>query len=227
MGGQRVGAAPTGYVPVVSDTLSAPADDGPGVPRAAWGLVVAPIVFVVGWAVAGATVDGYSPRRQAISDLAAVDSPRRWPMFVVFLLYGLSMVTGSLALRQSVVRTAAVAAVVNGLAVIGVALTPIHQSSAIDDRHGTAALLAYISLAAMPILAAWGLARNGQRGAAVGSVVVGVASIVALSAAYGNDYVGFLQRSGTTIGNAWILAAGVAVLTGALTSRRARSRAQH
>jgi len=166
-------------------------------------------VFVVGWAVAGATVDGYSPRRQAISDLAAVDSPRRWPMFVVFLLYGLAMVIGSLALRHSVVRTAAVAAVVNGLAVIGVALTPIHQSSAIDGRHGNAALLAYISLAAMPILAAWGLTRNGQRGAAVGSVVVGIASIVALSAAYGNDYVGLLQRSGTTIGHAWILAAGV------------------
>jgi len=207
----------------VSDTPSAPAATGPDRPWAAWGLVVAPILFIVGWAVAGATVDGYSPRRQAISDLAAIDSPRRWPMFVVFVVYGLAMVIGSLALRHSVVRAAAVAAVVNGLALIGVALTPIHQSSAIDDRHGQAALLAYLSLAAMPILAAWGLGRNGQRGLAVASVVVGVASIVALSAAYGNDYVGLLQRTGTTLGNAWILAAGLALLTDALTMRGDRA----
>ncbi|QXC61557.1 DUF998 domain-containing protein [Aquihabitans sp. G128] len=197
----------------MTDAAAVTAPAGSEAPsRAAWALVAAPVVFVGGWAVMGATWSTYSPRRQAISDLAAVDSPRRWPMFVVFVAYGVLMVIGSQALRRSSVRLAWPAAAVNGLALIGVALFPIHRSTFIDDRHGNAALIAYLSIAALPVLAARGLTRTGHGWAAIASIVAGVASILFLASAYGNDYVGALQRTGAGIGDMWTFVAGVVLL---------------
>lgn len=184
-----------------------------GPSRAAAGaLVLAPVLFVAGWVTAGLATPGYSPRRQAISDLAAVDSSTRWPMFVVFLAYGIVMVVGSQALRRSPVRAAWPAAALNGLALIGVALAPIHRSSGLDVVHGRAALAAYLSIALVPVLAAWGLVRTGHGWLGIASVVAGVASISFLAAAYGNSYVGLLQRTGAGIGNAWVLIAGLTLL---------------
>lgn len=174
------------------------------------------MVFVGGWAVAGASIDGYSPRHEAISNLAAVDSPRRWVMFAVFVTYGVAMVVGSLGLRRSVAAAAWPAAVVNGLALIGVAATPIHRSDVVDGLHGLAATVAYLSLAAMPLLASRGFRRAGYRGAATASVVVGVASLGSfLVAAWASDG-GLFQRTGSTVGDVWILAVGLAILFGPL-----------
>jgi hypothetical protein len=135
-------------------------------------------------------------------------------MFVVFVAYGLLMVVGSSALRRSPLRAAWPVAALNGLALIGVAISPIHHSGWLDDRHGNAALLSYVTIAALPVFGAAGLARIGRRAAAVTSVVVGIASIAFLSTAYGNDYVGWLQRTGAGLGNLWTLAIAIALLTG-------------
>ena len=192
---------------------------------AAWGLVIAPLVFVGGWAVVGASIDGYSPRREAISNLAAVDSPRRWIMFGVFVTYGVAMVVGSFGLRRSVVRAAWPAAVVNGVALIGVAATPIHRSNVVDGLHGLAATVAYLSLAAMPLLASKGLRQAGYPVAAMASVFVGVASLGSFLMAWVSTDGGLFQRTGSTVGDVWILAVGLAILFGPLARPLASERA--
>lgn len=184
---------------------------------AALALGAAPVVFVAGWAVAGATWASYSTQRQAISDLAAVDSPRRWPMFVVFVAYGLLMLVGSMALRRSRLRAAWPLAALNGLALLGVAVTPIHHSGWLDARHGNAALLSYFTIAALPVFGATGLAA-GRRWAVIASVVVGAASLASLAMAYGNDYVGWFQRTGAGLSNVWTLAVAVVLFTGRLAT---------
>ncbi|MCU1496987.1 MAG: rane protein [Acidimicrobiales bacterium] len=181
---------------------------------AAWALVAAPLVFVGGWVVAGATVEPYSPRRQAISDLAALDSPRRWFMLAVFVTYGVLMLVGSQAIRHSVIRLAWPAAAINGLAVIAVGAFPIAGPLASDGRHSLAALVAYFSIAAIPVLAAPGLKRTGHGLLAAASALAGVASILVVSSAYGNDAGGLLQRTGTGIGDAWLVVAGLALVAG-------------
>jgi len=191
-------------------------------PRAGRGeaaaLVVAPVVFVVGWAVAGASIDGFSPVRLAISELAAFTSPRRWPMFAVLLGYGAAMVIGSAALRRSTLRSTGVAALVHGVATMVVATTPVHRSSMVDAIHGVGAVVAYATLAAMALLAVRPLRRAGRPAAAVASLVMGAAVAVALALANGNDRTGLFQRIGTTLGNLWTVAAGLALLAGALST---------
>lgn len=184
----------------------------------AWALAAAPVVFVAGWAVAGATWASYSTQRQAISDLAAVDSPRRWLMFVVFVAYGLLMLIGSMALRHSLLRAAWPLAALNGLALIVVAVTPIHHSSWLDARHGNAALFSYFTIAALPVFGASGLAAAGRWWAAIASVVVGAASLASLAMAYDNDYVGWFQRAGAGLSNVWTLTIAIVLLGGALAA---------
>lgn len=205
----------------VSGAADGPASTGGSRPDAV-ALVVAPLVFVAGWAVAGASIEGYSPVRLAISDLAGVDSSTRWQMTAVLVAYGLAMVIGAAALRRASANGAAVAAVVNGVATMAVAATPVHGSDTVDSLHGIAAFVSYVSLAALPIAAAVALARSGQRVAAVVSVVTGVAVALAFAGANGNERTGLFQRVGTSLGNAWTLAAGVALLVGAFGASRSR-----
>ncbi|HEX2576498.1 MAG TPA: DUF998 domain-containing protein [Aquihabitans sp.] len=211
-----------------SSPTAAPAAGGDGAPAtagraAAWGLVLGPVAFVVGWVVCGATIDGFSPVRYAISDLAGVGSPRRWPMTAALVAYGLALVVGAAALRRVGARGAALAALVNGVATLGVAATPVHGSDTVDGLHGIAAFVAYVSLAALPLAAARPLARAGHRNGAVASVAVGVATALAFAAANGNDRTGLFQRTGTTLGNTWTVLAGLAVLTGAWAASRPAS----
>ena len=146
-------------------------------------------------------------------------------MFGVFVTYGVAMVVGSFGLRRSVVRAAWPAAVVNGVALIGVAATPIHRSNVVDGLHGLAATVAYLSLAAMPLLASKGLRQAGHRVAATLSVVVGMASLGSFLLAWVSADGGLFQRTGSTVGDVWILAVGLAILFGPLarplTSERA------
>lgn len=179
---------------------------------AAAALVAAPIVFVAGWAALGASIEGFSPVRFAISDIAAVDSPRRWWMFAVFVAYGALLLLGSRALRGAGAAGSAIAAVVNALSVWGVAVFPVHGSERGDAIHGVFAGIAYLTLALMPGLAVWPLLRAGRKGPAVASAVLAVVVAVALAGANGNERTGLFQRIGTTTGNVWMVAAGLALL---------------
>lgn len=180
---------------------------------AAWGLVVGPVAFVSAWAVGGLRTADYSPVHDAISRLAAVGSPERALMSTGFVVYGVAVMVGGLAVRSSVIGRAWPAVVVNGLATVAVAALPLDVSGTGDQAHGAAATIGYISLALVPALAAGPLAQAGHRRSAVVSVAASAAIGVCLALTVVADAKGAFQRIGLGIGDVWLVAAGLSLAT--------------
>lgn len=183
------------------------------------GLVLGPASFVVAWVMGGDRTPGYSPVSDAISRIAVLGAPERVLMTGGFVIYGASVLAGSVAVRGSVLARVAPAAAVNALATWAVAALPLERSPAGDTAHGVAATLGYVSLAAIPALAAGPLAEAGHRGAARTSVVTSVIIGICLVATTVADAKGLAQRSGLTVGDVWLAAAGLALMAGRLARR--------
>ena len=162
------------------------------------------MAFVGCWAVLGARAPGYDPTQDAISRLAADGAPDQVWMTLGFVVYGIGLLLFAAALREADDGPAWLAAATTGLATLGVAAFPL-DGWAGDAPHGVAAGVGYLSLAAVPLLA---------RGPApVASRLVGVAALACLGLTAVVDGSGLLQRVGLTLGDAWVVAAAVAVLT--------------
>lgn len=193
-----------------------PADDSLDRRVGAIGLVVAPIVFIVGWAVTGPNTLDYSAVYEAISELAAEGADQRMAMTGAFVGYGIWLLVAVPAVRRSVLRPIAPALVVNALATFAVAALPLHRSTAMDRGHGVAAFVGYASLAAIPLLGGLALRRADRPGLAAASFAASglVALFLVFSALVDAD--GLFQRLGLTVGDLWLVAAGVAILAGRL-----------
>lgn len=178
------------------------------------GLVLGPLAFIGAWAAAGAGTPGYVPTRDAISRTAAVGAPERPLMTAGFLAFAACAAVGSIALRRHVPGPAWIATAVNSAATVGVALSPLDQSVGVDAAHTVTATTGYVSLALTPLLAARPLADAGHRGLANASVATGAAVGACLAATAGLESSGLPQRLGLTIGDAWLIAAGLAILAG-------------
>jgi len=63
-----------------------------------WCAVAGPVVFTAAWLVAGTVQDVYSPRREDISALAALDAQHAWIMIAGIVALGLSVVALGLGL---------------------------------------------------------------------------------------------------------------------------------
>lgn len=185
------------------------------------GLVLGPLAFIAAWVVAGARTPGYDPLSDAISRTAANGAPQRHVMTTGFLLYAAGSVAGSLALRRAIPGPAWIASAVNGAATVGVALTPLEHSSALDAAHAVTATTGYVSLALTPLLAARPLAETGHRRAAAASAATGAVVAVCLAATAATEDSGLPQRLGLTTGDAWLIATGIAILTGWTATREA------
>ena len=185
---------------------------GPAVERrgdlAALGLVVGPVAFVSAWVVGGAATPDYSPVDDAISRIAAQGAPNRWLMTAGFVVYGVALLVGSLALRRSPLRRGWAMAAVNGAATLAVALTPLEHSDLVDSLHGLSAGVGYVALAALPIACAPALRSLGHRRAAAASVAAGLATAACLVATTVIDANGLFQRLGLGIGDVWLIATG-------------------
>ena len=155
----------------------------------------------------------YSPVHDAISRLAAIGSPERALMTTGFVVYGVAVMAGGLAVRSSVIRRAWPAVVINGLATVAVAALPLDVSATGDQAHGAAATVGYISLALVPALAAGPLVQGGYRRASVVSVAASIAIGVCLALTVVADANGAFQRTGLGIGDAWLVAAGLSLAT--------------
>lgn len=184
------------------------------------GLAAGPVAFVSAWALAGWRTPGHSPVHDAISRIAAVGAPERALMTAGFVAYGASLLVGTIAARRTVLARAVPALVVNGLATWAVAALPLDRSAPVDLAHGVAATAGYVSLAAVPALAAGPLAVSGRRRAAVLSVAVAVAIGAGMALTAVADARGLAQRAGLGIGDAWLVVAGVAVAAGRLEPGR-------
>jgi hypothetical membrane protein len=176
-----------------------------------WGGIVGPVAFVAAWIACGRATVGYSPRHDAISELAAIGATTRVAMTVGFVVFGVGLVLYAGPLGRAVGGRADWAAALCGLATLGVAAIPLGWFS--DGLHGALAGIGYAALAATPVLASRHLARIGHAAAAWASVAVGAACAGCLVlSAFGANH-GLFQRLGLTIGDAWVVASAAAILS--------------
>lgn len=174
--------------------------------------VVGPAGFVAAWVVGGFVADGYSPADDAISRLAALDVPTRPLMTAGFVTFGVAVPLYGLALREALPGPAWTSAVATGLATLGVAATPLDASATVDLLHGVFASTGYVTLAAVPLLAAAPLRRAGYGRAAVASIAAGAVSGLCLLATVAGRRHGLFQRAGLTAGDVWLAASAVWLL---------------
>lgn len=176
--------------------------------RLAWGGIVGPAAFISCWLVGGLLTDGYSPVDDAISRLAADGADTRWLMSFGFVTFGVGVPLFGLALREALPGSRAwIAAVATGLATLGVALTPLDVSDAVDAMHGLFAGTGYVALALLPMLAA---RTTGSKW----STLVGVFIAVCLVGTFLDPVNGLAQRAGLTAGDLWIAWTARAILRG-------------
>jgi hypothetical membrane protein len=176
--------------------------------RGAWGGVVGPVVFLATWAIAGATTDGYSAVTDHISDLAAVHASTRVAMTTAFVALGIGTCLYAVALRSVLRGPAWIAAVVSGLATLGVAAAPLDHSKAVDKLHGAFAGAGYVTLALTALLAVAPLDGAWAKLAAA----CGTLCAVSLALSLGGPAQGLFQRAGITAGDVWIVASAVAII---------------
>lgn len=178
----------------------------------ALGGVVGPAAFIGAWSVLGATRDGYSPIHDAISRLAEHGASTAPAMTAGFMTFGIAVPAFAMAIRREVEGPAWLAAFTTGVATIGVAATPL--DSGVDALHGLFAGVGYLSLASVPFLAAPALRGRGRPDLAVASQIISALSGVCLVATLAGQAHGFFQRAGLTMGDAWLVAAGVGLAFG-------------
>lgn len=160
------------------------------------GGVAGPVGFIAAWATASVIADRYSPVGQPISELAASGAATRPLMTAGFI----AIAVGVAAFGSVLSPRGRAAAFVNAIATLAVAALPLNAG--MDDAHGIAAGIAYLSLVAVAYLGGatprlWGVA----------------AVCLILSARGFEEFQGLLQRVGLTTVDAWIV----------WTSLRARS----
>ncbi|HET6938166.1 MAG TPA: DUF998 domain-containing protein [Nocardioides sp.] len=163
-------------------------------------LKAAAVVGVGGFAIAalvtGLVTPGYDARREAISGLAALDSPHAWIMIVGFVFSAVGLLSAGLLLWKHVPGRAA--RVGSGLVVVAAALMAVaglarqdcsdqlvtckDYGEAVDASgsywvHQQASLVGFVLLIIAFFLLARGLRGTGRTGLAVASRTIGVTCV--------------------------------------------------
>jgi hypothetical membrane protein len=173
--------------------------------------VAAPAAFIGAWVGSGAAADGYSPVHDAISELARVGASTRPWMTGGLVAFGVGLPVFAAGLRRAVAGPAWMAATAAGLSSLAVAAIPLRSGEDVPG-HAVAAAGAYLTLAAVPLLAARPLARMGRRRWARASVGVGAIAGVLLAGTAAGPAHGLLQRMGLTLLDAWVVAAALTLV---------------
>jgi hypothetical protein len=129
-----------------------------------------------------------------------------------FFVFGIGVPIYATALRQALGGLASVTAAVTGLATIGIAALPLERSTAVDTWHGAAAAVAYLTLAATPLLARRPLRERGHRRLAALSGLVGAVTATSLALSLTGLPTGLFQRIGLTTGDLWIMASATMII---------------
>jgi hypothetical protein len=173
-----------------------------GTRLAALGGVIGPAAFITAWAVLGARAKHYDPTRDPISRLAAVGAPTRTAMTAGFLTFSAGLALYAMAARDRLQPRVAALAAANAVTTLGVAAFPLEGFGG-SAGHAVAAGTGYVTLAAMPAVSGW---RGGR--------LVAAASAVALAISVaGTERTGLFQRTGLTIGDAWIVGTALWMLS--------------
>ena len=194
--------------------------------------------FAVTAVVTGLATPGYDSRREAISGLAALDSPHAWIMILGFMFTAVGLLSAGLVLWKHVPTRAA--HVGSGLVMISAALMAVaglarqdcsDQLAACKDFgeavnasdsywvHQQASLLGFLLLIISFFLLAGGLRRTDRPGLATLSRVIGVAcaagtALLVVTPPFVVDNYGIVQRLFVAVLFGWPVAAAL------LASRR-------
>ena len=131
-------------------------------------------------------------------------------MTLGFVAFGVGVPLFAIALRSVLPGLAWLAAFAAGVCTLAVAAFPL--DAGLDSIHGASAVLGYVCLAAIPLLAAGPLEREGRSGAARLSTVAGCTSAALLAASLLGPIHGLFQRAGLGVTDVWICVAAVALL---------------
>ena len=115
--------------------------------------VLAPVVLVVGWLIAGALQPAsYSPMRQTVSVLAGHSGTDRWVMTAALLLVGSCQIATGAGLT-GVRVPARILLIVTGLSTLGIVATP-EPVTGPTSRHLAFAVSCVVTTAVWPVLVA-------------------------------------------------------------------------
>ena len=156
--GRDVGVAPAS---ATTEPLQAARSESgrAGQPVPGWAVVtalLAPVVLVGGWLIAGALQPAsYSPMRQTMSVLASQSGSDRWVMTAALVVVGSCQIATGAGL--TVVRMPArVLLILTGLSTLGIAATP-EPATGPTARHLAFAVSCVVTTAVWPVL----VARHG------------------------------------------------------------------
>jgi hypothetical protein len=164
------------------------------------GGIAGPAAFIGAWAILGTRLKHYNPLHDPISRLAAVGSSTRAPMTAGFVVFSVGLACYALSAREHLDKRVAALAAVNAAATLGVAAFPLEGFGG-SIGHAASAFTGYATLAAMPAV----------RGHKVWSGAIAAALVASILS---ESHTGLFQRTGLTLGDAWIVATAIAMLQG-------------
>ncbi len=191
--------------PVPATTEPLPADRSgfvrAGSPVPGWAIgtaLLAPVVLVGGWLLAGALQPAsYSPMRQTISVLAGHSGTDRWVMTAALLLVGSFQIATGAGLT-AVRMPARVLLILTGLSTVGIAATP-EPATGPTSRHLVFTVSCVVTTAAWPVLVArrapaqsWILSVRGC--ATVTAIFAGLSCWLLIAAQDGGADLGMVER---------------------------------
>jgi hypothetical membrane protein len=172
-----------------------------GLPVPGWAVataLLAPVVLVVGWLIAGALQPtSYSPMRQTISALAGYSGTDRWVMAAALLLVGSCQIATGAGLT-AVCSPARILLILTGLSTLGIAATP-EPATGPTPGHLAFAVSCVVTTAVWPVLVArrapaqsWILSAYAC--ATVTVIFAGLSCWLAIAARDGSGDLGMVER---------------------------------
>jgi hypothetical protein len=115
-----------------------------------------------------------------------------------FVAFGVGVSLYAIELRSTLPGPAWTAALATSVATLGVAAFSLGSPTR-DAVHGVLATIGYVTVAALPLLAARSFSRGGRKGWARASVAVAAVSTACLAATTAGPLHGLFQRAGLTV----------------------------
>ena len=201
-----------------------------------WLAVMGPVAFTIAWIVAAVLQDGYSVRRDYISELAALDARHPWIMIAGFLLLGAGTVALGIGLAGALEgRLARIGSILVALAGIGAIVAGLARNDCrsrlaacaarIDAgevswhsaTHEVASSVIFLALVAAPLVLARAFSGDESwRDLRAYSITTGVVGLVLLVLVFtgvaGPAWTGVVQRVFVTVLLLWIAILGARLI---------------